>query len=165
MTCSFLGGSVGLGFGLDFFSWFLLLLCFGVLFVCFFVGVLSGFCLFSFAFCGGREQIRLLISGILRGKNICICTLKFRPTMQNVFLCDTKLMNKHISAWQSGGCIQCSCKFKQHNWHEENIHWALKHQRTTLFNISQSSGEGTTWRAGCLPVANEHRRNRQTTDP
>lgn len=46
-------------------------------FVWFFAGGLSGFCLFCF--CGWTEQIRLLISGILRGKSICICTLKFRP--------------------------------------------------------------------------------------
>lgn len=46
-------------------------------FVWFFARGLSGFCLFCF--CGWTEQIILLISGILRGKSICICTLEFRP--------------------------------------------------------------------------------------
>jgi len=38
-------------------------------------------------------------------------------------------------------------------------HWVLKHQRTILFNNLQSSGEHTARREGCLPVANEYRRD------
>lgn len=38
-------------------------------------------------------------------------------------------------------------------------HWVLKHQRTMLFNILESSRECTTWSEGCLPVANKYRQD------